>query len=832
MTSTLQLSFALDGVRCGGCVGRAQRAIETVPGVRGAHVNLANARADVTADLGLSVAELTHVLSKAGYPAREKQVVLQLEGLSCGSCIARVEAALLAVPGVLSAHASLADGRARLQVLDGDGDDQALLNASSQAGYQAIVINGGDRDVETPKERSAREQRDLRKRTFWAALLTFPVFVLEMGGHLVPSFHHWVMATIGQTVSWTLQAILVSMLLVGPGRQFLTIGFSALWRRAPDMNSLVALGTTAAFSYSMVACFLPGVLPVDAVAVYFESAAVIVTLILVGRLLEARAKGQTGAAIQALAGLQPATAHRLPALGEPAQEVLVADIRSGDLIRLRPGERVAVDGVVVQGQGPLDEAMLSGEPIPVFKSNGDRVSAGTVNGASPLVIQTTDVGQHTRLSQIIAMVERAQAVKLPVQALVDRITLWFVPAILGVAVITFLIWLSLGGSVSAALVASVSVLIIACPCAMGLATPTSIMVGLGRAAEQGILFRKGTALQSLEGVQLVAFDKTGTLTEGKPALIEAHCAPNVDKERLLSQVAALEAQSEHPIGKALVRAAPSDGINVEAVDVSPGQGISGLVAGERLAVGTFDYIATSVDIPESWQRAAREASAKGATPVFVARDGAAAAVLMMLDQLKPEAASAISALKQQGLKVAMISGDTVGAATHIAARLGIDIVYGACLPEQKLERLAELKAVHGAVAFVGDGINDVPALAAADCGIALGTGTDVAMEAGEVVLSAGTPQGVVSALQMSRAIMRNIRQNLVWAFGYNVLMVPVAAGILVPFGGPMLSPMLAAGAMAGSSVLVLANALRLRRGFGSIHDTLSGQQNKSLAISG
>ncbi len=832
MTQTTQYSLRVTGLNCAGCVGRATQALETVAGVTQASVNLANSRADVTAAASVSLSDLVLALDRAGYPAAQSDLSLQLEGLSCGGCVGRAEAALGAVPGVVSVTVSLADARARLRILEGIFHHQTLIAAARQAGYPILdpAVGGAVSASQRANERVERVQRDLIRRAFVAFGLTLPVFVIEMGGHIVPGVHHWVMATLGQQASWAMQAILVGLVLIGPGRGFFTTGFAALLRRAPDMNTLVALGTLAAYIYSLVACFAAALLPPDAVSVYFESAGVIVTLILIGRVLEARAKGQTGAAIRALAHLRPATALRISSdmeCGTEAVEVSVDLIETGDLIRLRPGERVAVDGTIIDGNGFVDESMLTGEPVPVTKSRGDSVSAGTVNGAGVFVYQATHVGQETRLAQIIQLVERAQAVKLPVQALVDRITQWFVPAVLLVALLTVAVWLLVGGSTTAALVAGVSVLIIACPCAMGLATPTSIMVGLGRAAQHGILFRQGTALQSLDGIKLVAFDKTGTLTQGAPQLHEVLCAPGFRNDQVLQLVAAVERQSEHPVAQALVRAAPTLTTTAQSVQVQPGMGIEGKVAGQTVRVGNQSFALAGQQVPDVWRDAVAAGSSRGDTLVFAALDGQPCAVFFVADQIKPDAKRAIETLQSNGCKVALISGDTRDAADHVAQQLGISIVHAACLPDQKQDHVSALREQYGAVAFVGDGINDAPALAAADCGLALGTGTDVAMEAADVVLASGSPTGVAAAQNISRATLRNIRQNLVWAFGYNAILVPVAAGLLVPFGGPMLSPMLAAGAMAASSIFVLGNALRLRRGLLIIHDDHDDAQHGS-----
>ncbi|MGB7263245.1 MAG: copper-translocating P-type ATPase, partial [Albidovulum sp.] len=607
--------------------------------------------------------------------------------------------------------------------------------------------------------------------------------------------------------------LLTALILIGPGALFFRHGVPALLRGAPEMNSLVALGSAAAFAYSAVATFAPALLPQAARGVYFEAAATIVTLILLGRLLETRAKGQAGEAIRRLIGLRPKTAQ-VERPGGPV-DVPVDTLKPGDIVRLAPGERIAVDGVLVTGHGWIDESMLTGEPGPVEKTVGAAVTGGTVNGPSALNFRVTAIGSDTVLARIIAMVADAQSAKLPVQALVDQITRWFVPAVMILAALTFALWLLIGPApaLTHALVAGISVLIIACPCAMGLATPVSILVGTGRGAELGLLFRRGDALQRLSDVQIVGFDKTGTLTMGKPRLTDFVTLPGFDENRVLALTASAEARSEHPLALAILTEAATRKLPLfTAPDANalPGRGLFANVDGHEVLIGNARALSEAdIEISElSNQALAFAADAK--TPILIAIDGIAAAVIAVADPLKPGAIAAVAALHAMGLKTAMISGDTQATADAIAGRIGIDHVEAEVLPEGKVAALERLMA-GGTTAYVGDGINDAPALAAADIGVAVGTGTDVAIEAAEVVLMTGDPGAVADAIRLSRATMRNIRQNLFWAFGYNVLLIPVAAGALYPVNGMLLSPMLAAGAMALSSVFVVTNALRLKR---------------------
>ena len=733
----------------------------------------------------------------------QHQLNFSVQGMHCGACVGRVEKALNALPDVLSAHANLA--QETVTVSTTQGQHQTIIEAAKQAGYPLALLRS-QQDQDRAKARKDGEHAHLRRMFLIAAALTIPVFVLEMGGHLIPAFHHWVMRTIGQQPSWTFQFVLTTLVLLWPGRTFFTIGIPALLRGAPDMNALVVIGASAAWGFSVVSLFAPSLLPTGSAAVYFEAAAVIVTLILLGRVLEARAKGRTGAAITKLINLAPRNA-RVEKNGAVV-EVAVDQITLGDTLHLRPGERVAVDGVVLTGTSHLDEAMLTGEAMPVEKTPDAALTAGTLNGTGSLTYRATAVGGDTVLAQIIQMVETAQGARLPIQDLVTRITLWFVPAVLAIAALTFGAWMLWGPTpaLGHALVAAVAVLIIACPCAMGLATPTSIMVGTGRAAELGVLFRQGDALQGLESVDWVAFDKTGTLSAGRPALRDIHVFGDWQADEVLRLVASAEARSEHPIAQTIVQEAEQRNLPLTPPDqfnATSGAGVKAHVEGRALVIGTARFMAEEgLETP-----AFPTQLSSSDTPVYIAIDGSSAAILTVGDALKPSTPAALRALKDQGLKLAMITGDTQSVADAMARDLPFDRVFAQTLPGDKAKALSTLD---GKVAFVGDGINDAPALAHADVGIAIGTGTDVAIEAADVVLISGDLGGVARALRVSRATLSNIRQNLFWAFGYNVLLIPVAAGVLYPAFGVLLSPMLAAGAMALSSVFVLTNALRLR----------------------
>lgn len=723
------------------------------------------------------------------------------EGMSCASCVARIETALDGVVGISAVSANLATHQ--VQVAGRPELADQVIAAAGDAGYTLHRLETGTKAPAAP---------DFRRRLIWSAALTLPVVILAMGTHISPAFHHFVMTQIGTGTSNLIQFVLTAIVLAGPGRQFFTSGIASLRRRAPDMNALVAIGAFAAFGYSTLASFAAGILPEGARLIYFESAAVIVTLILLGRWLEARAKGQAGAAISKLLTLQPDTA--LVEREGRFQEIPVADIRNGDLVQIRPGARVAVDGVVHSGQSYLDESMLTGEPLPVEKTQGARVTGGTINGTGALVVEVTQTGEDTALARIVALVEQAQGSKLPVQDLVNRITAWFVPVVLVIAFITVIAWLIFGPGLAQALVAGVSVLIIACPCAMGLATPSAIMVGMGRASEKGILFRGGAALQRLSEAQIIAFDKTGTLTEGRPVVTDIVSFAEWEEDAVLSLAAGVETQSEHPIARAIIAEAEARKLTareIDGFDAMSGRGARATLDGQQVLLGNLALMqAHGVDTSASeisfsaWSDAAK-------TPVLVAYDGGLIGAIAIADNVRSDSREMISALASRGLQTAMISGDTEQTAQAVARSVGIAEVISGALPDEKAGELTALRNRHGKIAFVGDGINDAPALAAADIGIAMGQGTDIAIEAADLVVMSGRMSAVNDAVHLSGRVMRTIRQNLFWAFAYNVVLIPVAAGVFYPLTGILLNPGLAAAAMAASSVFVLGNALRLRK---------------------
>jgi heavy metal translocating P-type ATPase len=747
-------------------------------------------------------------------------VDLHIEDMTCASCVLRVEKALCAVPGVARAQVNLATQRATLTFAEQPADPAAIVThaiaAASRAGYPATEITDDTQDDDSLVQQRAVEQQHLQTNLFISLGLTVPVFLLEMGSHASKQVHQLIHDTLGLQFSWTLQAVLTSLVMFGPGRVFFRKGLPALWHRVPDMNSLVALGAGSAWLYSLAALIAPNWLPENARFVYFEAAAVIITLIILGRWLEARAKGRTGDAVQHLIGLQPHTAHFVKGDNEIV-EVAIEVIKPGDYLLVRPGERLPTDGVITQGTPYIDESMITGEPVASEKHPGDAVTGGTLNTTRSFTFQATHTGRNTVLAQIVRMVQTAQGAKLPIQAVVDQITAWFVPAILLCALSTFLIWYLIGPDprFSHALISAVAVLIIACPCAMGLATPTSVMVGTGRAAQAGILFRHGDALQRLRDVTVIAFDKTGTLTAGKPQVTDLEIIdPTFSLETVLSWTAAMQSHSEHPIARAFVQAANERSLNIplaQEFEAQTGAGAKALVAGRWVSAGTSQYMNEQGLETTGQQQQLTDWGLLAKTPILIAINDKIVAIAALSDPIKATAQRAIQSIKSAGIRTVMITGDHPLTARAVADSLGIDEVHAGVLPAGKVKCIQMMQTTGQVVAYVGDGINDAPALATADVGIAIGTGTDIAIESASVVLISDNLNGLINAITLSHATLKNIHQNLFWAFAYNVALVPIAAGVLYPTFGIQLSPAFAAAAMACSSVFVVANALRLKQ---------------------
>jgi len=742
------------------------------------------------------------------------RVDIPVGGMTCASCVARVERTLKRVNGVTSASVNLATGRASVEYEREAVAPPALQAAIRDAGYEPGAPSSPDdppSPTAEPDEADARDLAQTRRDGLFAAALTVPLFVFTMLPMAVPALHRAAGPVVHFFMGWGGLA-LAAPVQIWAGRRFYRSGFAEVRHGSPGMNTLVMLGSSAAFFYSLAVLLAPGLFPAGTAHTYFEASSGIITFILGGRYLEAIARGRTSAALKKLVGLQARTARVRRGGGDV--EVPIADVALGDVIVVRPGERLPVDGVVAEGSSFVDESMITGEPVPREKLTGAAVVGGTVNGSGSFLFRATRVGSETMLSQIIRFVEQAQTSKPPVQELADRIAAVFVPVVLGCAALTLVLWLLFGPApaLNHAFVAAVSVLVIACPCAMGLATPTAIMVATGKAAELGILFRKGTALEGLARADVVLLDKTGTLTEGRPALTELHTF-NGDEREVLRWVAAAETRSEHPIGKAVVAAAEARGIALPAVEAfraEAGYGLTATVEGHRVQVGGERWMVRCGVPLEGQAELLARLAAEAKTPVLAAIDGKLAAVLAVADPVKPSSREALAALRAMGLVPAMVTGDGRQTAEAVAHAVGIERVLAERLPRDKAVEIEALQREGKTVAFVGDGINDAVALAQADVGIAMGTGTDIAIEAGDVILMRGDLSALVDGVALSRKALRIIRQNFFWAYAYNVALIPVAAGALYPALGVMLSPVIAALAMSGSSLFVVGNSLRLR----------------------
>lgn len=814
------ISVSVEGMTCASCVRRVETAAAKVPGVMASSVNFATKKLTVEPTEGFSAKTLAAAVKKIGYEVTPQIIELAVHGLKGADDATRLKGVLEAVATTVGAEVNAESGAVIIETIGGGRQREVLVETARLAGFtlKAPTFAAHDHAAHSHEHmHHAGAEATLMRDVTLAAIFTAPLFVLEMGGHVYEPMHHWLMGVIEAQTLYYVYFALATVVIFGPGWRFLKSGFPALAHGAPEMNSLVALGVSAAYLYSLVTTFAPGLLPDNARHVYYEAAAVIVTLILIGRLLEARASGKTGDAIRKLASLQAKTA-RVERNGQML-DIAADEVATGDIVIIRPGERLPVDGEVVEGASYIDESMISGEPVPVEKTPSSHVTGGTINKNGALKFRATKVGADTMLAQIIALVEQAQGAKLPIQLLVDRVTALFVPVVIAIALLTFAVWSVFGPepAYTYALISAVAVLIIACPCAMGLATPTSIMVGTGRAAELGVLFRKGEALQALRSAEIVVMDKTGTVTKGRPELTDLVVAEGFDDNEVLRLVAVVESRSEHPIAEAIVRAAardvtPSTGLeySISNFESVTGYGISATVDGRKVDVGADRFMEKLGLSVAPFAQTAERLGDEGKTPLYAAIDGKLAAVIAVSDPLKPSSTEAISALKAMGIGVVMVTGDNVRTARAIARQVGIETVVAEVLPEGKVQAIHDLRESGKRLVFVGDGINDAPALAEADVGIAVGTGTDVAIESADVVLVGGDLMGVVHAIEISRATMRNIRQNLFWAFGYNAALIPVAAGALYPAFGIMLSPMIGAGAMAVSSVFVLGNALRLK----------------------
>ena len=809
-------NLKINGMTCAACAQASERAVRKLAGVDEAAVNFATEKLHVKFEDGkLTVEEIKAAVAKAGYEAveesKDKEVTIPVGGMSCAACAKAIERAVGKVSGVSTVSVNFATEKAAIKYDPAATRLSEIKQAIVKAGYTPLAIEGA-KAADEHKAAKEREIRSLWTKFAVSATFAIPLLYIAMGAML-----GWPLPAAINAMNYPLRYALLEIALVIPviaaGHRFYIVGFSAIWRRAPNMDSLIAMGTSAAILYSLYSVF--GIANGDFKAVdslYFETAGVIITLILLGKSLEAVSKGRTSESIKKLMGLQPKTATVIQDGTEI--ELPIEEVEEGDLILVKPGERIPVDGEIVSGRTSVDESMLTGESIPVEKSAGDKVIGASVNKNGSIRFKATKVGADTVLAHIIKLVEDAQGSKAPIAQMADIVSGYFVPVVFVIALASAGVWLLLGHGAVFALTVFVAVLTIACPCALGLATPTAIMVGTGRGAENGVLIKSGAALETAHKVDTIVFDKTGTLTKGRPEMTDIVPAAGFGEAELLSLAASAEKASEHPLGEAIVRAAEERKLPVAEVsdfEAVPGFGIKAVIKGRLVLAGNARLLtANHVDFDIAMEEADRLAG-EGKTPMFVAIDGQYAGIIAVADVVKESSAKAIRALHGMGVKVAMITGDSRKTAEAIAKTVGIDTVLAEVLPQDKAAEVKNLQAAGRIVAMVGDGINDAPALAQADIGIAIGSGTDVAMESADIVLMRSDLMDVPTAIKLSKKVIGNIKQNLFWAFGYNVLGIPVAAGILYAFGGPLLNPILAAAAMSLSSVSVLTNALRLKR---------------------
>ncbi|VCU54378.1 Copper-transporting P-type ATPase [Thermus thermophilus] len=779
-----EIKVGVRGMTCAACVARVERALKRAEGVEEARVNLTTEEAFLRLQEGVDLKEVLKRVEEAGYEPVVARAEIPVKGMTCAACVARVERAIKRLPGVVSATVNLAAEKAFVEYLPDTVSLARIRQAIREAGYEPLEGT----------EEARKEAPTYRKDLLLALPFALLTLLLAMGPMLLPLPHF----------PGFLQA-LTALPVLYAGRRFFRQALAEARHLSFGMSTLVALGAGSAYLYSFLVLLFPGLFPEEARHLYFEAGAVILTLILLGKHLEEGAKGKASEAIRKLLALRPKTA-RVVQDGEE-KEVPAEALIPGDVVRVLPGERIPADGVVLEGQSHVDESMLTGEPIPKAKGPGDEVVGGTVNGEGALLVRVSRVGEATFLAQMARMVEEAQGHKPKVQELADRIAGVFVPVVLGIALLTFLLWLFLGPGLAHAFVAALAVLLIACPCAMGLATPAAIAVATGRAAEMGLLFRKGTALEALARADTVVLDKTGTLTRGKPTLVKV-LPFGLLREEALRLAAALERGSEHPLAKAVLEAAESlPQAQAEEVRALPGEGVEGRVEGRRLHLGGPALMERlGVPLPEE----AKALPEEGYTPLYLVEGTKLLAAFAVFDPPRPEAQEAVAALKALGLKLVLLTGDHPAPARRVAEALGIPEVLAGVKPEGKVEAIRRLQAEGRKVVFVGDGINDAAALAQADVGLAMGSGTDIALEAGDVVLLTPDLRGVVNAVRLARRTLRTIYLNFFWAYAYNVVLIPVAAGALYPFTGLLLNPMLAAAAMSLSSLFVLTNSLRLR----------------------
>ncbi|MFH2011723.1 MAG: heavy metal translocating P-type ATPase [Pseudomonadota bacterium] len=810
--SLIKSDIRILDMSCASCAANIEKSLGELEGVSDARVNFATEKVTVTYNPSkVNIMGLTNTIKDLGYNVGLGKITLPIQGMTCASCVSRVEKALNNEQGVIKATVNLATEKATVEYFPEIVSVKELKRAVTDAGYKVLEVEEKD-VVEREKALREAEFKKLRNKLLVGVILVIPVFLLAYWDPLGLS-KLW---TWDRQTNFILQLLFQTPIQFWVGWQFYVGTWKTAKHRTTDMNTLIAVGTSSAYAYSVIAIFFPELFSAKGLiaTVYFDTAGAIIVLILLGRLLEARAKGQTSEAIKKLMGLQAKTA-RVIKDGEEL-DIPIEEVEVGDVLVVRPGEKVPVDGIIKEGYSSLDESMITGESIPVEKEAGDKVIGATINKSGTFQFEAEKVGKDTMLSQVIKMVEEAQGSKPPIARMADIIASYFVPVVIGIAILTFIVWYLFGPApvLTYAMLNFVAVLIIACPCALGLATPTSIMVGTGKGAENGVLIRSGEALETAHKLNAIVLDKTGTLTKGEPSVTDVVASKGFKPEDILALSASAERGSEHPLGEAIVTKAKEQKLITEIpsdFNAIPGYGIEATINGKKVLLGNIKLMKDrKIEIGDLVEKA-EYISNQGKTPMYVAIDGNPGGIIAVADTLKDNSKKAVARLYKLGLEVIMITGDNQRTASAIAEQIGIKRVLAEVLPEGKASEVKKLQQEGKKVAMVGDGINDAPALAQADIGIAIGTGTDIAMEAADITLISGDLQGVVTAIALSKATIRNVKQNLFWAFAYNTILIPVAAGVLFPFFGILLNPIFAAAAMGLSSVTVVSNALRLGR---------------------
>jgi P-type Cu+ transporter len=804
-------SLKIEGMTCASCAKAVEKATEKLPGVTEANVNFATEKLSIRFDTSkVTVPEIQAAVEKAGYKAltETNSKILKIEGMTCAACAKTVEKAVQKLPGVTGANVNFATEKLNLAYEPTMVTISDVKVAVEKAGYKALEE---ETVVDTDRVKKEREIKLLWKKFIVSAIFTVPLLYISMGHMIGLPLPHFI-DPMFNPVAFALSQLLLTIPVVIAGNRFYTVGFKALLRRSPNMDSLIAIGTSAALLYGIFATVkIIGGNTHFAMDLYFESAAVIITLITLGKYLESVSKGKTSEAIKKLMGLAPKTAIVIRDGKET--EITIEEVEVGDIIVVKPGEKMPVDGEVVEGATSVDESMLTGESIPVEKNAGDKIIGASINKNGTIKYKATKVGKDTALAQIIKLVEDAQGSKAPIAKLADVISGYFVPIVIGLAILSGLAWFVFGETGIFALTIFISVLVIACPCALGLATPTAIMVGTGKGAEYGVLIKSGVALETAHKIQTIVFDKTGTITEGKPKVTDIVVANGITENVLLQLAASAEKGSEHPLGEAIVKDAEEKGLEFKKPDsfqAIPGHGIEVVIDGQDILLGNKKLMVERNISLEKLEDTSDQLAGKGKTPMYIAINNKMAGIIAVADTVKENSKKAIERLHEMGIEVAMITGDNRRTAEAIAKQVGIDRILAEVLPQDKANEVKKLQSEGKKVAMVGDGINDAPALAQADIGIAIGSGTDVAMESADIVLMRSDLMDVPTAIQLSKKTIKNIKENLFWAFGYNTLGIPIAMGVLHIFGGPLLNPMIAGAAMSLSSVSVLTNALRLK----------------------